>query len=610
MAKDRKALTQGRKRKGDEASIAGRLEEARSLFESVCRTDPLDVEAWVKLGLVLKRMDNLSQAEACCRRAILLQPRLGFGHHVLGVVLHAQTRLPEAIASYRTAIQLQPDFHDTHYLLGNALHESGKPEDALHCYRRALQLNANFPEALCNLGAVLIDLGDHDEASHCLQRALALQPGNTVALSNMSHVLRLQNRIEEALAMFRHALDLAPDSLEVLAGLAGLLEKTGKLEEARLHAERGLALAPKDPAITLVAAQLARRDKRLAEAIGLLEGLLEQQLPPDKKAEALIMLGQMHDQSGDAARAYPAIVEGKQLKAMTTLRSDGDRLRYLERVSVISSLATPSLAACSAAENTSGHAAPIFLIGFPRSGTTLMEQILDSHPALQSMEERGAVAHMVNRFLSMAGDREDALAKLDPEEIADLQQSYFEEVARNIELQANTHLVDKMPLNTVGVPVIWRVFPQAKFILAIRHPCDACLSCLMQNFAVNEGMASFFSLADTVRTYAAVMGAWQKYVGLLPLDYHRIRYEDLIGDVEGETRKLLEFLGVGWSDAVLAHTEHARRRGTINTPSYHQVTQPIYQDAKYRWHRYREAFEPFMPTLQPFIEYFGYGTSE
>ena len=128
----------------------------------------------------------------------------------------------------------------------------------------------------------------------------------------------------------------------------------------------------------------------------------------------------------------------------------------------------------------------------------------------------------------------------------------------------------------------------------------------MQNFAVNDGMASFFSLEDTVHTYAAVMGAWRKYADLLPLAYHRIRYEDLVANVEGESRSLLTFLGVGWDDAVLKHTEHARKRGAINTPSYHQVVQPIYQHARYRWKRYENQFVSVMPILQPFISYFGY----
>lgn len=222
------------------------------------------------------------------------------------------------------------------------------------------------------------------------------------------------------------------------------------------------------------------------------------------------------------------------------------------------------------------------------------------------MEEKGAVAAMVNAFLADANDGEEALAELSEEGISRLRQIYFDEVKRHIAISPGTLVLDKMPLNTVGVPVIWRVFPNARFILAIRHPCNVSLSCLMQNFAVNDGMASFFSLEDTAHVYAAVMGAWRKYVDLLPLTYHRIRYEDPIADVEWECRSLLTFLGLAWDDAVLKHTEHARKRGAINTPSYHQVVQPIYQHAMYRWKRYESHFAPVMATLQPFIDYFGY----
>jgi hypothetical protein len=213
---------------------------------------------------------------------------------------------------------------------------------------------------------------------------------------------------------------------------------------------------------------------------------------------------------------------------------------------------------------------------------------------------------MVRAFEDMAQGRENALAELSEAQIAQLRKTYFDEVAHHIELRPGNLLVDKMPLNTVNVHLIWRVFPQAKFILAIRHPCDVCFSCFMQNFRINEAMASFFSLDSAARTYDAVMRTWLEAAARLPLDFHRIRYEDLVADFEGETRALLTFLGVGWDDQVLGHTEHAIRRGTINTPSYHQVTQPIYAHAKFRWKRYASQFAPVMPTLKPYIEYFGY----
>ncbi len=250
--------------------------------------------------------------------------------------------------------------------------------------------------------------------------------------------------------------------------------------------------------------------------------------------------------------------------------------------------------------------APVFLVGFPRSGTTLLEQILDCHPALQALEEMPAAAAMEQVFLGWVGDRVEAIADLEPLQISELRQAYFAETARHLERRPGTTLVDKLPLNLIRVPLIWRVFPNARFILALRHPCDVCLSCFMQSFAANEAMSSFYTLENTVRTYAEVMGLWQDYTRALPLRYHAIRYEDMVTDFEKETRALLDFLGVGWNEAVLNHTEHARQRSNINTPSYHQVTQPIYLHAKYRWRRYAREFEPMMPILRPFMERFGY----
>jgi hypothetical protein len=250
--------------------------------------------------------------------------------------------------------------------------------------------------------------------------------------------------------------------------------------------------------------------------------------------------------------------------------------------------------------------APIFMIGFPRSGTTLLEQILGSHPDLQTLEEKDTVATMLKSFLAMAGDSEHALAELDQTQILRLRKEYFDRAAHHISLRPGALLVDKMPLNTAYVPLLWRVFPHAKFILSIRHPCDVCLSCFMQNFAINEGMVGFFTLEDTSQIYSLVMGAWRKYAQELPLNYWQIRYEDLIEDVEGQAHQLLDFIGVPWNDAVLSHTEYAQQRTNIRTPSYHQVTQPIYQRAKYRWKRYEKEFAPVIEVLQPFIEQFGY----
>jgi Sulfotransferase family len=168
--------------------------------------------------------------------------------------------------------------------------------------------------------------------------------------------------------------------------------------------------------------------------------------------------------------------------------------------------------------------------------------------------------------------------------------------------------VDKMPLNTIDVGLIHRLFPRARILLALRHPCDVVLSGFMQAMKPNAAMVLFDSLASTARFYAQVMGLWLQYREVLPLSVLTVRYEDLVADLPGETRRILEFLDLPWDDAVLGYAEHARTRA-IATPSYHQVVQPIYWRSVGRWRNYADAFENVLPVLQPFVDAFGY-TSE
>ncbi len=249
---------------------------------------------------------------------------------------------------------------------------------------------------------------------------------------------------------------------------------------------------------------------------------------------------------------------------------------------------------------------PIFLIGFPRSGTTLLDQILDSHPALQVIEEQALIENIYRNLAQTAAGYPAALATLDTDQIRKLRQQYFDHAARYLEAGAGTHFIDKLPLNTADIGLIARLFPEARIILALRHPCDVCLSCFMQAFAPNDAMANFYTIEDTARLYAEVMGLWQHYESLLPLNYHRVKYEDIVADFAGETRRLLNFLGLDWDARVLEYNRHARARKHINTPSYNQVTEEIYTRARYRWQRYDEQLRPVMPMLAPFIDYFGY----
>lgn len=603
MAKQN-VLTRSKKIKADEFFRGNRLEEAGALYAEVCQCDRADADAWVMQGVIYRILGQFGKAEECCRRALAVKPDLAAAHHALGAAVQCQGRMAEAQACYRKAIQLQPAFAEAHYYLANVCKDAGDVVDAERHYQSAIARQPDYLEALGNLGALLMMQSRLEESLAVLQRALRLAPQAPQVLCNIATVLQKDDRADEARVYFQRALSYAPDFIDALAMLAELEEKAFHLDEAKSLVARGLKLEPSCLTLNVTAAKIARTEKRYEDAIALLEKVHGNGLQPGVTGgDVCINLGMLYDRVGDAERAFACFAEGNRLVMAGILPADYDRDAYLRKVERLGGFLSERLAATPCVEDD--QPAPIFLVGFPRSGTTLLEQILDSHPGLQALEEKPTVDAMKRLFFELAGNNPDALADLTVSDIHKLRSAYWEEVSRHIKRDMGTLFVDKNPLNLVNAHLIWRVFPNAKFILAIRHPCDVSLSCFMQNFVLNEAMSIFSSLEESANLYEKVMSLWQCTVNLLPLDYHRIRYEDVVADFEGQARAVLDFLGVGWDDAVLKFDEHAKKR-TISTPSYHQVIQPIYQHAKYRWKRYAKEFEPLMATLEPFIEYFGY----
>lgn len=600
-------LTRGRKHKAEQLANANQLDEARRICTQVCQADRGDPEAWILLSSIERRLGHYTEAEQAARRATTLRPNSAPALQALGMAVHCQGRLAEAVTAYQGALRLAPGIAQLHYLLGNAFRERNDFIAAEEHYAQAVARDPDFVAALSNRGMNLLILGRVEDAKACLNRANSLQPGLPQVLTNIGVALAMEGQFENAEAHFRAALAREPDFIDALVQLAELYEKLNRLDESRTLVDRCLALAPANLVANLTAARLDRQQGHLEAGIARLERLLAK-LPEESQGDTLLLLGQLYDKHKDAANAYRCFSRGNALKCRTLLQTEDDTQHYLGRVEEVRSRfrSAPDDFWSIGATETVGEQ-PIFIYGFPRSGTTLLEQILDSHPRLQALPEKPALAAVEHALRTRpAADRKHPYANLRPEDLDGLRRIYFDEVARHLKRDPSRRLVDKMPLNTVQADLIWRLFPESKVILAIRHPCDVCLSCFMQDFRLNAAMATFFSLEKTAQAYAGVMSLWREYIARLPIDYHRVRYEDLVADQSGETARLLDFLGLEWDERVLRQDEHARGRG-INTPSYHQVTKPIYQDAKYRWKRYADYLEPLLPILQPYIDYYGYG---
>ena len=261
------------------------------------------------------------------------------------------------------------------------------------------------------------------------------------------------------------------------------------------------------------------------------------------------------------------------------------------------------------AEPDDGIASPIFLVGFPRSGTTLTEQIISATGCVLPSDEEDMLHQLIKAMPSILGwqaRHPEDLGKLTGEELTRLRRHYWALAKQLLQTDLDGKiLLDKLPLNLVEMGFIHRLFPRARVVVVLLDPRDSCLSCFMRGFVPNEAMINFVTLEQTAKLYAAVMGYWLHLRGFIQQPWIEVRYEDIVEDFEGSARQLIDFLGLEWSDAVMKYHEHARNR-EVRTPSYGDISQPIFKRAVGRWRNYSGPMSTTRDTLQPFVEVFGY----
>jgi tetratricopeptide (TPR) repeat protein len=590
---------------------AGELQHAGRIYEEILRTDSDHAVALHLFGVVAHQVGQHQLAVERIGRAISLRPGAVAFHSNLGAAYVALGKLSEGASSFQRALQIQPDLAAAHNNLGSVLRTQGRLDEAEACFRRALEIEPDYVDAHSNLGGALGDQRRLEEAEASLRRALELQPDSAQAHNGLGVIIQHQPKPDEAVACFRRAVELRPDYASAIANLARLYERLNRVEDAASTVAECLRIAPDHPAANLVAGQCEEREGRQQEAIDRLERVRScGELDAAISIAFSFQLGRLYDGVGDTARAFAEFTRANRLVSQR-LRSGGvEKEQYLRDIEILGETFSKTwVDSWLPAPPLCKNETPVFLIGFPRSGTTLLDVILDGHPRIRTLEEKPAVLAVETEIKALPGGYPQAMADLTPAQIEQLRATYFRTVDGFIDRRPGQILVDKYPLNSLRTGIILRVFPAARFIVAVRHPCDCCLSCFMQNFEMNWAMANFLTLEDTALLYAKAMDLWRQCVRVLPHPYHLVRYEDLVDDFETEVRRLLEFLELDWDDGVRDYAEQARRRGRVNTVSYDQVVRPIYKQARYRWQRYAEYLEPIIGVLKPHIDYFGYESS-
>lgn len=581
----------------------GNMAEAIALFERAIKAGPGDVGALTNLGVILHAEGRLAEAAALFRQVLSLDANDVYALNNLAAVSRDQGEFVAAEEAYQQAIALHPAFVEAYTGLGRLFRKLGRFPEAVAAFDKAVKVNPGHADSWRNLAVACTEHDEFDRAITAYEKVTELCGPDGDVLTKLGILHQKAGRLEQAVACYTEALAVSPDFLPAYESLAETLERHNKLDEASDVARRGLERHPDHIPLHVQAAACERRQGKYRAGVARLARFAGAGLEMAEQRLFSFELGRLYDKGGDYEKAYDCFSSANQAARQSSAPVDPDY--FFTRMAILREQFS-ALAAPPEPVSTLSGRGPVFLFGFPRSGTTLLDQILDSHPALQTMEEKDVVAVLENRLMDPFERYLDIWQGLTPETIKTAQDGYFQEVVNHIERKAGTILVDRMPLNTMRAALIWRLFPDARMILAVRHPYDVCLSCFMQDFQINQANVNFFTLEDAAAFYAAVMSLWRVYVEVLPLRVHVVRYEDLVVDLEGETRRILDYLGLPWDDGALQFHEHARNRGRINTASYSQVTEKIYQHARYRWQRYEKYCEPIREKLAPFIKYFGY----
>jgi Flp pilus assembly protein TadD len=569
----------------------GRAVDAEAAHRRALALNPNYAEAHNNLGIALCELGRFDDAETALRHAVKLRPGCAQCHTNLGIALKAQGRYREAEAAHCQAIALDPRYPDAYSNMGEVLRCVGRLEEAEAALRRAVALRPHFADAFAKLGNVLRDRGRLEEAEAACRQAIALDPAHAGAYSSLGNVLDDQDRPIDAEAAYRRAIALKPTFAEAYNNLAALLKHRGRLAEARRVVEHTLQFLPRNALHFLNLSDVNHfsvGDPHLTAMEELARDISS--LPVKQQIELHFALAKAYDDFGRREDCFRQLSAGNALKRRQVPYDEAAMLAALERTRA---LFTPELmrAMHNVGEPTS---LPVFVVGMPRSGTTLIEQIMASHPQMFGAGELSNL-HDAVAWICSAGNASfpAGMVKISGERLRALGARYVADLPRRA--PKATLVIDKMPSNFLFAGLIHLALPNARIIHAVRDPVDTCMSCFAKLFAA--GQYHTYDLAELGRYYRGYQALMQHWHAILPpgriLD---VCYEDVVADLEGQARRIIAHCALSWDDSCLSFHKTDR---PVRTASATQVRQPIYRNAIGRWRAHEQLLAPLLAALYP-----------
>ena len=544
---------------------------AENNLKKILEKNPKNLKALFFLGSVYLELKQFENSKKLLNEVIELDPKIANAHNNLGVVYIKLRDFQKAKKCILKSLEINPKHLDAYNYLGLIYSELGEFENATNITKKSLELNEKFYPGYNNLGLIYKKFEYFSEAEMYFKKAISINSNFTNSYYNLMELYEKTNQSE-------------------------------KLNEVLLEFEK---LFKSNPISTLYKSHLLFKKESYQDAIKNLETLSFEN-DTSQEIDRVNLLAKCYDKIDDIDNAFSYFEKTNSLN-LENINKEIDKNRFLNkiktRIDYFEKLKEIKLFSYKKKENFK----PIFMFGFPRSGTTLLDTILSSHPMIEVIEEKPATNKLINSLNKLTNNSLVNINDIDRKKIEEISLNYFEEISSYTKKTDSQKIyIDKMPLNIIYIAEIQKIFPDAKFIISLRHPCDCVLSSFIQNFKLNDSMSNFLNLNDTANLYDLVMKLYTIYKKKISFNFTEVKYENIVTNFNPEIKKILKFLEVQWDDSVLEYQKTAKQRERIFTPSYDQVIKPLYTKSIGRWIKYKSKLSSVYLTLKPWIREFDY----
>ncbi|ORU94574.1 MAG: hypothetical protein A6F70_09240 [Cycloclasticus sp. symbiont of Bathymodiolus heckerae] len=613
---------------GEISRQQGQLDESIQYAMCALELDPENPTVHSNLGITWFDKKDFEKAQACQLKALSLNPKLSTALNNLGGIHRGRKEYDQAIDYYQRAVEADPNNPEPVNNLGTTLNENDQTEESIAPLNKALALNPSSADAVCNMGLSLNTLERYDEAITLFDKALSMREAYATAYIGLAKALQEKNELSKAEAEIQKALSIEPDNIDALNGAGNIYSRMGHVTEAHGYYDRILSIDPENSqallgkghlemeeghlqrAEELFNQSLSLGDDKLSARFNLIQ--IKKTAEIDENVKALLAehdknetlsirkrtslnyaLGKCFDDLKDHDRAFPYFLEGSQLKRSTLNYDATSNAAVFDQIIEI---INPDFI-----EKLKGHSnssdAPIFIVGVPRSGTTLTEQIIASHPDVFGA---GELYDLMDVFQQSTQANTDShfpsnLKALTPDTAKQWVDDYINRLTERAP-QAK-HITDKMPANFIAIGLIHALLPNAKIIHVKRNPVDTCLSCFTRLF--HHGQEQTYDLKELGQYYLNYLKIMDHWRTILPdTAFLDVQYEDIVADNKHQAKRLIDFCGLEWDDACL---DFHKTKRPIKTASVTQVRQPIYSSSVERWRHYEKHLGPLIRVLDGLV---------